>query len=212
MSPEANKFIQSVHPFAQSIFRGLALLFSFSTILSAQDSLIALHRHFADPPADARPMMRWWWFGPAVTKPELQRELATMRDVGIGGVEIQPVYPLMLDDETKGIKNLQYLSPKFLDNLSFASKTARSLGLRVDITLGSGWPYGGPRTTLALAAGLLKVVSIPIAGATVTPPPLADGDSLIAAFAVAGNERSFDPASARPIDPTSCSVHTSAGP
>src|SRR5258708_613111 len=28
-----------------------------------------LRREFAQPPDDARIMMRWWWFGPAVTRP-----------------------------------------------------------------------------------------------------------------------------------------------
>ena len=189
----------------------LALLFSLSTILFAQGSGQALRQSFLNPPPDARPIMRWWWFGPAVTKPELQKELETMRGAGIGGVEIQPVYPLMLDDTAKGIENLQYLSPEFLDDVSFASRTARSLGLRVDITLGSGWPYGGPKTTLALAAGRLKVVTIPITAATMTPPALADGDSLIAAFAVSGTERSFDPATAVRIDLASGSIPSSTG-
>ena len=186
----------------------LALVLSTSSALSAQDSIAALRRQFQDPPPDARPMMRWWWFGPAVVKPELKKELETMQGAGIGGVEIQPVYPLMLDDEAAGIRNLQYLSPEFLDDVSFANTTARSLGLRVDITLGSGWPYGGPKTTLALAAGRLKVVAIPIAGDTVKSPLLAEGDSFIAAFAVAGTEKSFDPASAKPLDLTSDSVST----
>ncbi len=185
---------------ALQILTGLTLLFYSSTVLFAQDSLSSILRQFQDPPADARPMMRWWWFGPAVTTAELAKELETMRGAGIGGVEIQPVYPLMLDDEAKGIRNLQFMSPEFLDDVSFANATARSLGLRVDITLGSGWPYGGPKTTLALAAGRLKVAAVPIAGATVAPPAMADGESLIAAFAVAGTERSFDPASAAPID------------
>ena len=123
-----------------------------------------------------------------------------MRGVGIGGVEIQPVYPLVLDDQARGIRNLRYLSPEFLDDLGFANKTARSLGMRVDITLGSGWPYGGPKTTLPLAAGRLKVVSRPIISGTITPPPLAAGDSLIAAFSVAGTIASFDPATARRLD------------
>ena len=38
-------------------------------------------------------MMRWWWFGPQVTDEELARELQAMKDGGIGGVEVQPVYP-----------------------------------------------------------------------------------------------------------------------
>jgi hypothetical protein len=190
---------------------GLAFLFSLSALLFAQGSSRDLRQGFLNPPPDARPMMRWWWFGPAVTKPELQKELETMRGAGIGGVEIQPVYPLMLDDEAKGVKNLQYLSPEFLDDVSFANKTGRSLGLRVDITLGSGWPYGGAKTTLALAAGRLRVESAPISAATVTPPQLPEGDSLIAAFAVAGTERSFDPASAVRIDLASGSVPPGTG-
>jgi len=144
--------------------------------------------------------MRWWWFGPAVTKPELQKELETMAAAGIGGVEIQPVYPLMLDDDSKGIKNLPYLSPEFLDDVSFANRTARSLGLRVDITLGSGWPYGGPHTTPDLAAGCLRVIPVPITGPNVTPPALDPGDTFIAAFAVSGTQKSFNPSTAQQID------------
>jgi hypothetical protein len=186
----------------------LALLVSVSAALPAQDSIAGLRRRFQDPPADARSMMRWWWFGPAVVKPELKKELETMQGAGIGGVEIQPVYPLMLDNEAAGIRNLQYLSPEFLDDVSFANTTARSLGLRVDITLGSGWPYGGPKTTLALAAGRLKVVAIPFTRAKVEKPPLAEGDSFIAAFAVTGTGKSFDPASAKRLDLAGDSVST----
>ncbi len=188
----------------RSVFAFVALVcfLGLPSIVFPQDSNVDLLKEFQDPPDNARPMMRWWWFGPAVEKPELEKELRTMRDAGIGGVEIQPVYPLMLDDDAKGIRNLQYLSPEFLDDVSFANLTARSLGLRVDITLGSGWPYGGPKTTLALSAGRLKIVSTQISGETVTTPPLADGDSIIAAFAVKGTEKNFDAASARRIDLT----------
>jgi hypothetical protein len=176
----------------------------------AQAGAQDLHDGFMNPPDDARPIMRWWWFGPAVIRPELKLELETMQKAGIGGVEIQPVYPLMLDDQAKDIENLPYLSPEFLQDVGFANSTARELGLRVDITLGSGWPYGGPKTTLALAAGRLKVVALPIAAATVSAPALAEGDSFIAAFAVAGTEKTFDPATARRIDLATGSIP--AGP
>ena len=179
-----------------------ASLFCLAATLMAQTSESALRQGFLNPPPDARPIMRWWWLGPAVVKPELQKELETMRSAGIGGVEIQPVYPIALDNPAKGIKNLRYLSPEFLDDVSFVNKTAHSLGLRVDITLGSGWPYGGPGTTLALAAGRLKVISVPVTGVRVTPPKLAEGDRLIAAFIVSGTERPFNPATARRFDPS----------
>jgi len=189
----------------------LALLLTLSATLFAQAPAADLHRGFLNPPADARPIMRWWWFGPAITKPELRKELETMQGAGIGGVEIQPVYPLMLDNPAKGIKNLRYLSPEFLDDVSFANRTARALGLRVDITLGSGWPYGGPTTTLALAAGRLKVIAVPITNSAVTPPQLAEGDSLIAEFQVSGTGKSFDPASARRINPGANSISSADG-
>jgi catechol 2,3-dioxygenase-like lactoylglutathione lyase family enzyme len=176
------------------------LILSLSVILAAHSSAQDLRTGFLNPPPDARPMMRWWWFGPAVTKPEIKKELETMNSVGIGGVEIQPVYPLMLDDEIKGIRNLSYLSPEFLEDVTFANQTARSLGLRVDITLGSGWPYGGPKTTLALSAGRLRVAAIPITSTHVTPPALAEGETLLAAFAVSGTAKSFDASSAKRID------------
>src|ERR1035437_7505235 len=107
-------------------------------------SIADLRRAFAPPPDDSRPMMRWWWFGPAVTTPELEREMRLMKEGGIGGFEVQPVYPLALDDSAKGFRNLPYLSPEFLDALKFAGAKAKELGLRMDLTLASGWPYGGP--------------------------------------------------------------------
>src|SRR5437870_5423264 len=74
-------------------------------------NLADLRRAFEQPPDDARIMMRWWWFGPAVSKPELEREMRLMKEGGIGGFELQPVYPLQVEG------NSRYLSPEFLDCL-----------------------------------------------------------------------------------------------
>ena len=82
-------------------------------------SLAELKRGFASPPDDARMMVRWWWFGPAVTHAELEREMRFMKEGGIGGFEVQPTYALSLDDPAKGIKNLPFMSPEFLDALTF---------------------------------------------------------------------------------------------
>jgi hypothetical protein len=198
--------MQQTQLFATRWARKVAILLAVTAILSLQVSGQQLRQGFLNPSADARPIMRWWWFGPSVTKPELKKELETMRAAGMGGVEIQPVYPLAVDGTMKGVHNFPYLSPEFLGDLTFANATARALGLRVDITLGSGWPYGGPGTTLSLAAGRLKVVPVPITASTVTPPALVEGDSLIAAFAVSGTAKDFDPASARRIDPATNAV------
>ena len=53
---------------------------------AAPADLAALKQSFLHPPDDARIMMRWWWFGSAVEKPELEREMRAMKEGGIGGV------------------------------------------------------------------------------------------------------------------------------
>ena len=146
----------------------------------------SLAQAFRTPPDDARIMMRWWWFGPTVTKTGLERELRLMKDGGIGGVEIQPVYPVTLDDEAAGLVTYPFLSDGFLDHVRHAATTARALGLRVDLTLGSGWPFGGPTVSIAHAAGKLRVERIAVpAGRTLVPvPDIRVGERLIAAFLV----------------------------
>lgn len=164
----------------------LLLLVCRAPILPAQTNLDAIRHGFQNPPDDTRVMMRWWWFGPAVTKPELEREITAMKAAGLGGFEVQPVYPMTLDDPAQGIQNLPYLSPPFLDALRFAAHTARRLGMRFDLTLGSGWPYGGPNTPVTQASGALRVEKTPLtAGATDVPvPSIALGENLLAVFLV----------------------------
>jgi hypothetical protein len=100
-------------------------------------SLAELRRLFAEPPPDARPMMRWWWFGPQVEHADLERDLTAMAAAGIGGVEVAYVYPLVEHPTVLG-------SEDFLTDLTFAADVAERLGLRFDVTLGSGWSFGGP--------------------------------------------------------------------
>jgi hypothetical protein len=129
-------------------------------------------------------MMRWWWFGPSATNDEITRELEQMKSAGIGGVEITSLYPLELDDPATGFHNTPFLSEEHLSALRFAGQEARRLGLRVDVTLGSGWPFGGPHIPVTQAAGKLRVeVDLVAAGATRMLAPHIDvGEELISAF------------------------------
>jgi hypothetical protein len=162
----------------------LAVIFAGQLADAQAVSTNELQRSFERPPDDARIMMRWWWFGPSVTKPELERELRTMKEGGIGGVEVQPVYPLLPDDPANGIKNLPFLSDDFIDALRFANTKARELGLRVDLTVGSGWPYGGAQVSIDDAAGMLRVQRVKIeANARRIPlPDITAGEKLLAVF------------------------------
>ena len=140
----------------------LCLLCLFVAVTVRAQSISELQRGFERPPGDAKIMMRWWWFGPAVTKSELEREMRLMKEGGIGGFEVQPVYPLLPDNPAAGIRNLPYLSDEFIDALRFASVKARELGLRMDLTLGSGWPYGGPQVPINEAAATLRTERVKI--------------------------------------------------
>lgn len=177
----------------------LILLISILTtslcLAQAKSELSLLKNSFAHPPDDSRIMMRWWWFGPAVSKPEIKRELEQMKAAGIGGVEIATLYPLALDDPRSGFHNMTFLSDEHLDALRFAASEATKLGLRVDITLTSGWPFGGPHIPVTQAAGALRIetVEIPSDTTSIAIPGITTGERLEAVFLVPRSRDALDP-------------------
>ena len=76
------------------------------------------------------------------------------------------------------------MSDDFIDALRFAAEKARELGLRFDLTLGSGWPYGGPQVGAAQAAGKLRIERVPATpqARRVAAPSIGAGERFIAAF------------------------------
>jgi hypothetical protein len=133
-------------------------------------------------------MTRWWWFGGAASPDEITRELSLMSESGLRGVELQPVYPLEVDDPKRGIRNIRCFSPEWFDLLRHTTKEARRLGMQFDLTLGSGWPYGGPFIPIELAARKARVLVQEIAGpgsfSWIFTPELAESESIVAALAV----------------------------
>lgn len=155
---------------------------------------------FVNPPPDTRPLVRWWWFGPKVEDSEITREIHAMKAGGFGGFEMQTVYPLSLEGNTP------FLSEAHLKAIALANRTARDEGLRVDLTLGSGWPFGGPHIPADLASAAVKLVpiSVPPKATTVALPELHPGEHIIAAFV------GSDMTSARLVDAASNQVAVSA--
>ncbi len=100
-----------------------------------------------------RPWTRWWWMGNAVDEQNLNRLLEQYAEAGFGGVEITPIYGAVGYEE----HYLDYLSPEWMDALRFTIQKADSLGMGVDMNLGTGWPFGGPQITPAQAASQLIV-------------------------------------------------------
>lgn len=104
----------------------------------------------------AKPWTRWWWMGSAVDKENIKATLVSFAKVGLGGVEITPIYGVEGEDDN----TVSFLSEEWLFLLDFTIKTADSLGMQVDMNLGTGWPYGGPQINLEHAATRLVVDSV----------------------------------------------------
>lgn len=175
--------------------------------MSPDPTLTELHRGFVDPPPDSRPMMRWWWFGPDVSTADLDRQLQAMSDAGIGGVEVGYVYPLASDSPA-------FLSPEFGDHLRHAAERAHALGLRFDLTLGSGWSFGGPHITEELAAKKLhwerREISAP---AREIPISTWSDDHLVAAYIGSGSAQEPPQECHRlPIEDGTVAIPAGSGP
>jgi hypothetical protein len=167
---------------------GSGLVPRFDSPPKPPDDLALLTQRFTDPPEAAKPLTRWWWFGGAVTKEEITRELTFMREAGLRGAEIQPVYPVAVDDPSRGIRNLRYFTEEWFGVLRHAVMEARRLGLQLDFTLGSGWPYGGPFIPTALASRRLRVLSLDVVGPREVSWPLTaqlTGDDRVVAVVAA---------------------------
>jgi hypothetical protein len=86
-----------------------------------------------------KPWTYWWWMGSAVNRTEIARQLDDFSQAGLGGVHIIPIYGV------KGYEDqfLPFLSEEWMHMVEFTIAKAGELNLGVDLTLGTGWPYGG---------------------------------------------------------------------
>lgn len=101
-----------------------------------------------------KPWTRWWWLGSAVDKPNVTRELEEFAKAGIGGVEICPIYAAVGAED----RALDFLSPDWMEMLAHTSTEAKRLDLGLDMTTGTGWPFGGPQVDSKIASAGLQVV------------------------------------------------------
>ena len=115
-------------------------LASLTTIASAQS--------WPTPTTEAKPGTRWWWLGSAVDKENLKWNLSEYAKHGIGAVEITPIYGVQGNDKN----NIPYLSDQWLDMLRFTQQQVEHNGIELDMSTGTGWPFGGPWVPLKESA------------------------------------------------------------
>ncbi|MDB5323326.1 MAG: glycoside hydrolase family 2 sugar binding protein [Phycisphaerales bacterium] len=114
------------------------------------------------PPASAqaRPWAFWWWMGSAVNAGDITRELERYQKAGMGGVHNIPIYG------AKGFERqaIEYFSPRWMEMLAHSVGEARRLGMDCDMTLGTGWCFGGPNVSDRDANASMVVKTVAVAG------------------------------------------------
>jgi hypothetical protein len=108
----------------------------------------------------SRPWTYWWWMGSSVTREGISGNLQAMKRAGIGGVHIIPIYGEKGDEKNY----IDYLSPEWMEILRFTADEAENLGMGVDMTTGTGWPFGGPEVKTEDAAKFLLIRPVNISG------------------------------------------------
>jgi hypothetical protein len=102
----------------------------------------------------SKPYTRWWWFASVIKKEDIARQLDWLKEHNFGGVEIAWVYPLNIerykrfytwitDEERRVVQPRQkWQSAEWSDIVAFAKAYAEKIGLGMDFTFGSAWPFG----------------------------------------------------------------------
>jgi hypothetical protein len=101
----------------------------------------------------SKPWTFWWWMGSAVNKEDITKQLEYFSKSGLGGVHIIPIYGV------KGFEaqSIPFLSKDWLEMMSYTVREGKRLGLGVDMTTGTGWPFGGPNVSKEAAAKNMTV-------------------------------------------------------
>ncbi|WP_247235689.1 glycosyl hydrolase [Telluribacter sp. SYSU D00476] len=114
---------------------------------------------FKDPQGTARAKVYWWWLNGHTDTTLLKEELRSIRNAGLGGVDIfeigfrhdglVPAGPAFMGDES-------------LNTITMAIREAMKLGLEVGLNLASSWNAGGSWVTPEHAAKSLYFSKIAV--------------------------------------------------
>lgn len=143
----------------------IILIFTFSCSPNTKTNKDSndLYKGFVNPPAEARPFVRWWWNGNRITSGEIKRELDIMHASGIGGVEINPIAFPEWSDEAGSVP-VEWLSSEWNQLVVTAAREAKQKGMMTDLIVGSGWPFGGEFLTKEEMIQRVIINKIPYSG------------------------------------------------
>lgn len=99
---------------------------------------------------ESKPGVRWWWFATEIKKPDIKYQLDWAKAHNFGGVEVAWVYPLHRYQRMYArlygrnypvdTSAQKWLSPEWIDVVTYTKRYADSIGMSCDFTFGSAWP------------------------------------------------------------------------
>ena len=139
------------------LWRSLFSAVLLGSLISCQSSVdLEADQVWPEVRTTNRPGTYWWWMGSAVDEKNITYNLENLQQAGIGGVTIVPIYGV----EGEEARYINYLSPRWMEMLDYTIREADRLGMWVDMTTGTGWPFGGAHVTEAQAAKKLDFARI----------------------------------------------------
>ena len=125
-------------------------LIAIVSLLTSLFSPLSIHAQPAWPAAsqEAKAGARWWWLGSAVDKKNIQWNMQEYAKAGIGSLEITPIYGVQGNKQNE----LSFLSTPWMEALKFSEQEGQKNGIAIDMSTGTGWPFGGPNVPLEEAA------------------------------------------------------------
>ncbi len=122
-----------------SLFVALLIAITFLTACHSDDQHKSIAKQVSQI-TNSKPWTYWWWMGSAVDKENIDYNLKLYQEAGIGGLHIVPIYGVKGEED----KFIDYLSPEWVEMLEYTGERCKELGLGLDMTLGTGWCFGGP--------------------------------------------------------------------
>lgn len=117
-------------------------LFFIYCVINFSESFAQSIEHRAEWPQitnATKPWTRFWWHGSAVNEIDLKINLEELKNCGIGGIEITPIYGVKGNEKN----DLSFLSNKWFQIFEKSLEFGKEMDLGVDLSNASGWPFGG---------------------------------------------------------------------
>ena len=130
------------------------------TLLTMDLAIIVAQPRWPQVNNETKAGSRWWWHGSAVNQENLKWNISEYAKAGIGTLEITPIYGV----KGNSANNILFMSSQWLDMFQYAVEQGREHGIDIDMTTGTGWPFGGPMVKLSESACKLGTEEIKITG------------------------------------------------